>query len=336
MAEKKKGFGYTKLPYRYVTLYKEGAWDAGCLSENENVVINESASVLQYAQTCFEGMKAYKTKSGKAVIFRPDLNAERMEQTCIRLKMPVIPQYKFIDAVKQVVKANVDYIPSYEEGGSLYIRPFMIGTSPVIPILPATEYQFRIYCSPVGYYFGGGVNALKLQVSDYDRAAPHGTGNIKAGLNYAMSLYVTMEAHEKGFDENVYLDPATRTFIEETGGANLLFVSKEGHLIVPKSDSILPSITRRSLVYIAQNYFNIEVEERQVRLEELADFVECGMCGTAAVLSPVKMISDHGKEYDFTVEEDGYGKILGQLRKTLVGIQVGDIEAPEGWVVDID
>ena len=278
------GFGYVKTDYRYVSNFKNGAWDEGTLSTDDMVTISECACVLQYAQTVFEGMKAYTTEDGHIVVFRPDLNAERMENSAKRLEMPVFPKDRFVDAIVKLVEANADYVPPYGSGATLYIRPYMFGTNAVIGVKPADEYQFRAFCTPVGPYFKGGVKPITIRVSDFDRAAPRGTGHIKAGLNYAMSLHAIMDAHRQGFDENMYLDPATRTKVEETGGANFLFVTKDNKVVTPKSDSILPSITRRSLVYVAKEYLGLEVEEREVYFDEVKDFAECGLCGTAAVI----------------------------------------------------
>ena len=329
------GFAYVKTPWRFVAEYRDGAWSEGGLSGDENLVVNESACVFQYAQTCFEGLKAYTTADGRKVCFRPDLNAARMADSCRRLMMPVFPEDKFVEAVKATVAANRDYVPPYETGASLYVRPFMIGSSPILAVVPASEFQFRIFTSPVGPYFKGGVRPLKLRVSGLDRAAPHGTGNIKAGLNYAMSLYVTMDAHECGYDENVYLDPGTRTYIEETGGANVLFVTRDGKVVTPKSDSILPSITRRSLMYVAKEYLGLETEERKIALDELGNFAECGLCGTAAVISPVGSITDGQRTFTFTDGQNAMGPVTKKLYDTLRGIQLGTIEAPEGWIVEV-
>ena len=328
-------FGYVQTDYRYVSNFKNGAWDEGTLTEDPNVVLNECAGVLQYAQTAFEGLKAYTTKDGRTVIFRPDLNADRMIDSALRLKMPAFPKERFLDAVQKVVKANEDFVPPYGSGATLYIRPYMFGSNPVIGVKPADEYQFRILTTPVGPYFKGGVKPITIRVSDYDRAAPHGTGHIKAGLNYAMSLYAIVEAHEEGYDENMYLDAATRTKVEETGGANFLFVTKDGKVVTPKSDSILPSITRRSLVQVARDYLGLEVEEREVYLDELENMAECGLCGTAAVISPVGKVVDHGKEICFPAGMEKMGPITQKLYDTLTGMQMGTIEAPEGWIVEI-
>ncbi len=329
------GFGYIKTDYRYVANYKNGAWDEGGLTTDDMVTISECAGVLQYAQTVFEGLKAYTTEDGRIVTFRPDLNGERLENSARRLEIPVFPKERFVDAVVEVVKANSAFVPPYGSGASLYLRPYLFGTDPVIGVKPATEYQFRILTTPVGPYFKGGIKPLTLRVCDFDRAAPRGTGHIKAGLNYAMSLHAIVDAHNQGYDENMYLDAATRTKVEETGGANFLFVTKDGKVVTPKSDSILPSITRRSLIYVAQHYLGLEAEEREITLEEVKDFAECGLCGTAAVISPVGKIVDHGKEICFPSGMTDMGPITKKLYETLTGIQSGRIEAPEGWIKEI-
>lgn len=329
------GFGYIETDKRYVSNYKDGAWDEGILTSDSTVVINECACVLQYAQTCFEGLKAYTTEDGRIVTFRPDLNAERMANTAKRLEMPPFPEERFLEAVKQVVKANAAYVPPFGSGATLYIRPYLFGSNAVIGVKPADEYQFRVFTTPVGPYFKGGAKPITIRVCDFDRAAPHGTGHVKAGLNYAMSLYAIMDAHRQGYDENMYLDAATRTKVEETGGANFLFVTRDGKVVTPKSNTILPSITRRSLMHVAKEYLGYEVEEREVYLDEVKDFAECGLCGTAAVISPVGKIVDHGKEICFPSGMDDMGPVTKKLYDTLTGIQMGRIKAPEGWIVEI-
>lgn len=329
------GFGYIETDYRYLSSFKDGKWDEGALITDPNVTLNECACVFQYAQTVFEGLKAYTTEDGRTVTFRPDLNAERINQSAARLKMPVLPEGRFIEAVKMVVKANEDFVPPFGSGASLYVRPYIMGTNAVIGVKPADEYQFRILVTPVGPYFKGGAKPLTIRVSDYDRAAPNGTGHIKAGLNYAMSLYAIVDAHEKGFAENMYLDSATRTKVEETGGANFIFVTRDGKVVTPKSNTILPSITRRSLIQVAKEYLGLEAEEREITLEEVKDMAECGLCGTAAVISPVGKINDHGKEICFPSGMDEMGPITKKLYDTLTGIQMGKIKAPEGWIVEI-
>ena len=329
------GFGYMETDYRYLASFKDGKWDEGAVITDPNVTLNECACVFQYAQTVFEGLKAYTTEDGRTVTFRPDLNAERINQSAARLQMPTLPEGMFLDAVKKVVKANEDWVPPFGSGASLYVRPYIMGTNAVIGVKPADEYQFRILTTPVGPYFKGGAKPLTIRVSDFDRAAPNGTGHIKAGLNYAMSLYAIVDAHEKGFAENMYLDSATRTKVEETGGANFLFVTRDGKVVTPKSNTILPSITRRSLIQVAREYLGLEAEEREITLEEVKDMAECGLCGTAAVISPVGKINDHGTEICLPSGMDEMGPITKKLYDTLTGIQMGKIKAPEGWIVEI-
>ena len=301
------GFGYMKTDYRYVANYKDGKWTSGQITTDDKVVISECACVLQYAQTCFEGLKAYRTKNNKVVCFRPDLNGERMEQSAARLEMPVFPKERFLEAVKQVVKANIDWVPPYGSGASLYIRPYMFGTDPVMGVKPANEYQFRIIVSPVGPYFKGGVKPITLRVPDFDRAAPRGTGHVKAGLNYAMSLHAIVDAH-----------------------------NQDNEVVTPKSNTILPSITRRSLMYVAEHYLGLKATEREIRVEELKDFKECALCGTAAVLSPVGKVVDHGKEIIFPSGMEKAGEITQKLYETLTGIQKGEIDSPKGWIFEIN
>ena len=330
------GFGYVQTDMRYVSNFRNGQWDDGCLTDQATITMSECACVLQYAQTCFEGLKAYTTEDGRIVCFRPDLNAQRMASSCRRLKMPVFPEDRFVQAVVETVRANSQWVPPYGSGATLYIRPLMIATGNVIGVKPADEYQFRILVTPVGAYYKGGVKPVKVQVSKYDRAAPHGTGNIKAGLNYAMSLLPSVEAHAAGYADNMYLDPETRTYVEESGGANFLFVDKDGNLVVPQShtDSILPSITRRSLVDVAENYLGMKVTQRPVRFDEIDQFVECGMCGTAAVISPVGEVDSDDKKVVYGMEH--VGPVMKKLRETLTGIQSGEIEDKFGWVHKID
>ena len=326
------GFGYMPTDYRYVSMYQNGSWDEGVLTSDPNITLNECACVLQYAQTCFEGLKAYTTEDGHIVTFRPDLNGERMENSAKGLEMPPFPKERFVDAITKVVEANAAFVPPYGSGATLYIRPYMFGYDSIIGVKPANIYQFRVFCTPVGTYFKGGAKPITIRVSDFDRAAPHGTGHIKAGLNYAMSLHAIVDAHKNGFDENIYLDPQTRTKIEETGGANVIFITKDGKLVTPKSNSILPSITRRSILQVARDYLGMETEEREVYLDEVKDFAECGLCGTAAVISPVGKIVDHGKEICFPAGMEKMGPVTQKLYETLTGIQMGHIKAPEGWI----
>ena len=329
------GFGYIKTDWRYVSNYRDGAWDEGGLTQDDQITMSECAGVLQYAQTCFEGLKAYTTEDGRIVTFRPDLNAERMVTSAKRLEMPEFPPERFMDAIDKVVSANRDWVPPYGSGASLYIRPYMFGINPVIGVKPATEYQFRTFVTPVGPYFKGGAKPIVIKVSDFDRAAPHGTGHVKAGLNYAMSLHAIVTAHEEGYAENMYLDPGTRTKVEETGGANFIFITKDGTVVTPKSDSILPSITRRSICQVAEEILGMKVEHREVLFEEVKDFAECGLCGTAAVISPVGRIDDHGTSILFPSGMEEMGPTIRRLYDTLTGIQLGRIEGPKGWIHEI-
>ena len=328
-------FAYTPTEYRFVAKWKDGKWNEGELTTDATVHMSECAGVLQYAQAVFEGLKAYTTADGRVVTFRPDLNAERLMNSANRLAIPVVPKELFMKGLDMLVKANIEWVPPYGSGATLYVRPFIYGNGPVIGVAPAPEYEFRMICMPVGPYFKGGMKPIKIKVSDYDRAAPCGTGNIKAGLNYAMSLYAGEKAHAEGFNENLYLDPKTRTNVEETGGANFIFIKKDGTVVTPKSDSILPSVTRRSLMYVAENILGMKVEERVVPFAEVPEFEEVGLCGTAAVISPVGMISDHGKEIYIPSGMDDMGPVLKKLYQTLTGIQMGTVDAPEGWIHEI-
>ncbi len=326
------GFGYFKTDYRYVSDFKDGKWDEGKLIEDDMITISECAGVLQYCQTCFEGLKAYRTQDGSVVAFRPDLNEKRLHDSCERLCMPTLPEGRFLEAVDMVVKANIDYVPPFGSGASLYIRPYMFGYDEVLGVKSAKAFQFRMFVSPVGPYFKGGAKPITIRICDYDRAAPHGTGHIKAGLNYAMSLYAIEEAHSLGYSENMYLDAGSRTKVEETGGANFIFVTKDNKVITPKSDSILPSITRRSILHVAKEYLGLETQEREIFAAELPDFAECGLCGTAAVISPVGKIVDHGREICLPSGMEKMGPVTQELYDTLTGIQMGRLNAPEGWI----
>ncbi|MGO5212142.1 branched-chain amino acid aminotransferase [Parafannyhessea sp. LCP21S3_E6] len=330
------GFAYQPTDYSYVSNYKDGKWDEGALTTDHSITLSECAGIFHYCQEVFEGLKAYTTEKGDIVCFRPDQNAKRMANSARRIVMPPFPEDRFVDAVEKVVRANAAWVPPFGSGATLYIRPLMIATGNVIGVKPADEYQFRILVTPVGAYYKGGVKPVKVQVSKYDRAAPHGTGNIKAGLNYAMSLLPSVEAHAAGYADNMFLDPETRTYVEESGGANFLFVDKDGNLVVPQShtNSILPSITRRSLVDVAENYLGIKVTQRPVRFDEIDQFVECGMCGTAAVISPVGEVDSDDKQVVYGMEH--VGPVMKKLRETLTGIQSGEIEDKFGWVHKID
>ena len=331
----KIGFKYTKTDWRYISVWKDGKWDEGKLVEDNMLVISEASTALHYGQSCFEGLKAYRTKEGKIQLFRPDMNAKRMQNSCRRILMPEIHEDKFIDACVQVVKANEAYVPPYGTGATLYIRPLMIGVGDTISVQPAPEYMFIVFCLPVGPYFKGGMKPVKFSVSDYDRAAPFGTGASKVGGNYAGSLYPHELAVQKGFADCIYLDPATHTKIEEVGAANFIGITKDNKFVTPKSPSILPSITKYSLMHIAKEYLGMEVEERDVYIDKLDEFKEAGACGTAAVITPIAAIEYKGKIHEFS-NGDEVGPVIKKLYDILYGIQFGDIEAPEGWIVKVE
>ena len=331
-------FEYQPTDYSYTCEWKDGEWGEGTLTSDHTITLSECAGIFHYCQEVFEGLKAYTTKDGRIVCFRPDMNASRMHDSALRLEMPPFPEDRFVDAVKQVVAANAAWVPPFGSGATMYVRPFMIGSGEVIGVAPAPSYQFRILVTPVGPYFKGGLKPIKICVSKYDRAAPHGTGNIKAGLNYAMSLKPTMDAHRAGYAENLYLDSQSRTYIEETGGANFLLVTPDDTIVVPQShtDSILPSITRRTLVQLAGD-LGYEVVQRPVKWDELVagDFVECGLCGTAAVISPVGEVHNDDQVVIFRNGHDEMGPVMTKLRSTLTGIQDGELEDTHGWVFEI-
>lgn len=328
------GFSYIKTDLRYVSIWKDGKWDDGKLVEDNKITISEASTSLHYGQQCFEGLKAYRTKEGQVQLFRPDQNAKRLIRSCERLLMPEIPEEKFIDACKQVVKANEAYVPPYGTGATLYLRPFVIGIGDNLGVKPAPEYMFCVFCSPVGPYFKGGMAPVNFTVTEYDRAAPYGTGAAKVGGNYAGSLMPHEMATSKGFSDCIYLDPATHSKIEEVGAANFFGITHDNKFITPKSPSILPSITKYSLMYIAEHYLDLKVEERDVLIDKLDEFKEAGACGTAAVISPIGGIEYKGKFHVFYSETE-VGPISKKLYDTLCGIQFGDVEAPEGWIVTV-
>ena len=323
------GFGYIKTDKRFVANYKDGAWDNGTLTEDDKVVINECAGVLQYAQTCFEGLKAYTTEDGHIVMFRPDLNAARMKDSCERLEMPVYPEDKWVEAVAKTVEANAAWVPPFGSGATLYVRPYMFGSNPVIGVKPADEYQFRVLTTPVGPYFKGGFSSNPyVIIRDFDRAAPLGTGTYKVGGNYAASLKANSIAHAKGYASEFYLDSKEKKYVDECGAANF-FGIKNNTYVTPKSTSILPSITNKSLMQIAED-LGMKVERRPVPEEELDTFEEAGACGTAAVISPISHLDDMdtGKVYNFG---DKPGPWSTKLYETLRGIQYGTVEDKHGW-----
>ncbi|MBI6875635.1 branched-chain amino acid aminotransferase [Clostridium aciditolerans] len=328
------GFNYIKTDFRYISKWKDGQWDDGQLVEDNMLSISEASTALHYGQQCFEGLKAYRTKDGKIQLFRPDSNGKRIQDSCRRILMPEVPVEKFVDACIKVVKANEHYVPPYGTGATLYLRPFVIGVGDNVGVKPAPEYIFCVFCIPVGPYFKGGMNPVNFTIAEYDRAAPYGTGAAKVGGNYAGSLYPHELAVKKGFADCIYLDPATHTKIEEVGAANFFGITKDNKFVTPKSPSILPSITKYSLLYIAKEYLNMEVEERDVLVDNLDEFKEAGACGTAAVITPIGGIEYKGTLHVFHSETE-VGPITKKLYDTLYGIQFGDVQAPEGWIVEV-
>lgn len=330
------GFSYHKLPFRYISYFKDGKWDDGVLSEDATLHISEASPSLHYGQQAFEGLKAYRTKDNKIQLFRPDQNAERLQRTADRLLMPQVPTEKFVEAAKAVVRANQDYIPPYGTGGTLYLRPLLIGVGDVIGVHPADEYIFMIFAMPVGSYFKGGLTPTNFLIQDdYDRAAPNGTGAAKVGGNYAASLLPGKFAKSNGFSDVIYLDPSTHTKIEEVGSANFFGITADNEFITPKSPSILPSITKYSLLYLAEHRFGMKAIEGDVYIDDLDKFVEAGACGTAAVISPIGGVQ-HGNKLHVFYSETEVGPVTRKLYDELTGIQFGDVEAPEGWIVQID
>ncbi|CAM3128209.1 branched-chain amino acid aminotransferase [Lactococcus hircilactis] len=329
------GFEYQNLPFRYLSYYKDGKWDEGKLTGDNQLHFSESSPALHYGQQGFEGLKAYRTKTGEIQLFRPDMNAKRLQKTAHKLCMPEVPTEKFIDAVMQVVKANADYVPPYGTGATLYIRPLLIGIGDVIGVRPATEYIFTVFAMPVGAYFKGGLVPSKFVISrDYDRAAPLGTGGSKVGGNYAASLQAEIEAKNAGYADAIYLDPATHTKIEEVGAANFFGITKEGEFVTPLSPSILPSITKYSLLYLAQHRLGLKATEKEVYVKDLDQFAEVGACGTAAIITPVASIDD-GKTHHVFYSETEVAPTIRRLYDELVGIQFGDVKAPEGWIYKV-
>ena len=328
------GFSYIKTDFRYISTWKNGSWDEGYLTEDNMLSISEASCALHYGQQCFEGLKAYRTKNGDIQLFRPNRNASRLNDSLNKLLMPEIPEEKFIDACMQVVKANEHYVPPYGTGGTLYLRPFVIGVGDNIGVKPAPEYIFCVFCLPVGAYFKGGMTPCNFMITDYDRAAPHGTGGQKVGGNYAASMQPHKIATDRGFADCIYLDPATRTCIEEVGAANFFGITKNNEFVTPKSPSVLPSITKYSLMEIAEKYLNMPVYERKVPIDSLDEFKEAGACGTAAVITPIGGIEYKEKLHVFYSETE-VGPITKELYRILCGIQFGDIEGPEGWIYKV-
>lgn len=331
------GFEYTKTDYRFSATWENGHWSAGELLTSEFIQLHEGSPALHYAQQCFEGLKAQTAKDGRIMLFRPQLNFERMQNTSDRLSMPRVPAELFLHGVNEAVRANAAWVPPYGKGASLYIRPLLIGVGANMGLRPAKQYEFRVMVMPVGpYYKSGGLSAISLAVSDFDRASPHGTGDVKAGANYPGGLYATRKAQELGAYEALYLDAAQRRYIEEAGSANIIISLAGNKLITPSSRAILPSITRRSIMDIAKHEMGMTTEERPIDLrKEVATFEEVGACGTAAVLSPVGRIWFDDKWHNFYGNGEKVGPVMQSLYDSLCQIQRGERADSFGWTVPV-
>ena len=328
---KNLSFGYLKTDYNVRCYYRDGKWGEIEISSGEYINMHMAATCLHYGQEAFEGMKAYRCPDGKVRTFRMKDNAARLQSTCRGIRMPEVPTELYIEMVEKVVRLNQEWIPTYESGATLYIRPLMVGTSAQVGVDPASEYLFMIFVTPVGPYFKGGfaTNPYVI-IRDYDRAAPLGTGTYKVGGNYAASLKAHDIAHEKGYACEFYLDAKEKKYMDECGAANF-FGIKGNTYVTPKSSSILPSITNKSLMQLAED-FGMKVEQRQIAEEELSEFNEAGACGTAAVISPISYIDDldTGKRYTFS--QDGKpGPVSTRLYNHLRNIQYGIEEDRHGW-----
>ncbi|WNW13631.1 branched-chain amino acid aminotransferase [Pseudomonas sp. DTU_2021_1001937_2_SI_NGA_ILE_001] len=330
----KLGFDYIKTDKRFLAHWRNGAWEAGTLTEDNVLHISEGSTALHYGQQCFEGLKAYRCKDGSINLFRPDQNAQRMQRSCSRLLMPHVPTEMFIEACKQVVKANEHFIPPYGSGGALYLRPFVIGVGDNIGVRTAPEFIFSVFAIPVGAYFKGGLKPNNFVISSYDRAAPNGTGAAKVGGNYAASLMPGSDAKKNNFADCIYLDPQTHSKIEEVGSANFFAITEDGKFVTPRSPSVLPGITRLSLMELASSRLGLTVEEGDVFIDKIAEFKEAGACGTAAVITPIGGISYKDKLHVFYSETE-VGPVTQRLYKELTGVQSGDVEAPAGWIVKV-
>jgi branched-chain amino acid aminotransferase len=331
---KNLGFSYMKTNFNYISYFKNGNWEDGILREDDSITISATSTCLHYGQQAFEGLKAFRRKDGDIQLFRPDENAKRLQRSCKRLLMPEIPVERFLSAVKMVVKANQEFVPPYGSGASLYVRPYVLGIGDNMGVRPAKEYVFGIVCTPVGAYFKGGVCPVNFIVTEMDRAAPHGTGDVKVGGNYGARLYPHEEAKELGFSDCIYLDPTTHTKIDEAGSANFFAITKDNRLVTPKSSSILPSITRMSIIQIAQDYLGMKAGYEDIFIDKLDAYSEAGACGTAAAISPIGGVEYHGKMHVFHSLTE-VGPVIRKLYDLLTAIQYGDIEAPEGWIYPI-
>jgi branched-chain amino acid aminotransferase len=332
------GFLYTRTPWRFQAEYRDGSWSDGELLQEHMVTLEEGSCSLHYAQQCFEGLKAFTTPEDRSVLFRPLENARRMATSAKRLLMPPPPEELFLHACREVVRSNEDHMPPHGLGASMYLRPLLIGVGDNLGLRPAPRYLFRVFCSPVGPYFKGGMRAIRLRVSEIDRVARHGTGAFKVGGNYAGGLMATAEAKAAGYDEALYLDPIEHRTLEEAGSANVFGIlpprtrGGKHRLVTPDSPSILPSVTLASVLTLASEDLGLEVERRPVPIDEVASFVEMGCTGTATVITPVSVVHDGRR--DVTIGE-APGPITKQLYERLTSIQRGKVPDTRGWVVPV-
>lgn len=325
------GFAYHETRGHVAHHWKDGAWDSGYFQKDPYLSVHIAATALHYGQSAFEGLKAFRSKDGKVGIFRPQENARRMQTASQRIVMPEIPEKMFVESVSWAVRENIDYLPPYGSGGSLYIRPLLFGSGSEIGLGPAKEYTFLVLVTPVGAYFQEGIQAFDARVvEDYDRAAPLGVGYVKLAGNYAASLLPGKLSKEAGFPLALYLDAKERRYIDEFGTSNFIGIDKKGVYVTPKSPSILPSITNRSLMTLAEDS-GLRVEQRRVAFEELSDFREIGACGTAVVIAPVKKIVRGDREIVIQ-DHSGFGPQLKKLYDRFRGIQFGEIKDQHGWL----
>ncbi len=325
-------FNYIKTDYNVRSIYKDGKWGAITKSSSETIDLHLAATCLHYGQEAFEGLKAYKGKDGKIRLFRWSENAKRLRNSARGIMMPEVPDELFKEAIHEAIKSNLKYVPPYDSGATLYIRPLLIGTGANIGVKPSAEYLFMVFVSPVGPYFKEGFKPGDVIIyKEYDRAAPLGTGNIKVGGNYAASLVAQQKAISEGFNAVLYLDPKEKLYIDECGPANF-FAIKGNTYITPKSNSILPSVTNKSLITLAED-MGMDIEIRPVKADELGTFDEVGQCGTAAVISPINRIVDSSLNKTYQYCKDGKpGPVSEKLYKKLTAIQFGDETDKFGWI----
>lgn len=328
------GFSYMQTTCHVRADFKNGAWGELQVYDEPRLDLHIAATCLHYGQACFEGLKAFTQKDGSVALFRPEENAKRLANSATRLVMEPVPEQLFVDACRKVVELNRDFVPPYGTGATLYLRPFLLGTSPQIGVHASADYAFLVLCTPMGPYYKDGFAPVKAFIQqNYDRAAPRGVGNIKAAGNYAAGMRGSLEGQAAGYPICLYLDPAEHRYIDEFGTSNFIGITSDGRYVTPDSPSILPSITNQSLQVLAQDA-GMAVERRRIDVSELKDLVEVGACGTAVVITPVCSVL-HGETLYTFGSEDAAGETLTKLYNELTGIQNGDVEDRHGWMVPI-